>query len=217
VDVRAPSSGVTSAASSRIAEKLPAVGETDVHVAAGPAERNGLDVLLAVLRPHHAGYDRQRPVERVLGPAGGGVVADGLPRRPGRDALLTPEGLGRVHSYIVEHPFERRKTQAIVGHARDPSCPRHTKSTSYTRRMTNTEKPSPIEVWLHQGNMQITGTIVHEDETTDGLGVDSLSIRGAEREITGYFINQGYTPVGRWETTAEDRGEPVEVMRRFKV
>jgi hypothetical protein len=47
--------------------------------------------------------------------------------------------------------------------------------------------------------------------------VDSLSIRGAEREITGYFINQGYTPVGRWETTAEDRGEPVEVMRRFKV
>ena len=95
MDVRAPSSGVTSAASSSIAEKLPAVGETDVHAAAGPAERNGLDVLLAVLRPHHAGYDRHRPVERVLGPAGGGVVTDGLPRRPGRDALLMPEGLGR--------------------------------------------------------------------------------------------------------------------------
>lgn len=59
---------MTSAASSRIAEKLPAVGQTDVHVAAGPAERNDLDVLLAVLRPHHAGYDRHRPVERVLGP-----------------------------------------------------------------------------------------------------------------------------------------------------
>lgn len=86
----------------------------------------------------------------------------------------------------------------------------------------NTTKPlGPIEVWLTQINIQVTCRVVYEDESTDELSVDSLSMRGAQRELTGYFLKQGYKPVGRWEP-----GEPAtegapydgasETMRRFK-
>jgi hypothetical protein len=55
-----------------------------IHVAAGPAERFGVDMLLAVVGPNDAGHDRHRLVEGVLGHAGAGVVEDrlssGLPR-----------------------------------------------------------------------------------------------------------------------------------------
>ncbi len=79
--------------------------------------------------------------------------------------------------------------------------------------MTDT-RPSPIEVWLTKGNIQITCRMVHEDETTQEVDVDSLSMRGAQREITGYFIGQGYKPVGRWEYEDEDGDESV---RRFAI
>jgi hypothetical protein len=74
----------------------------------------------------------------------------------------------------------------------------------------------PIEVWLSQKNLQVTCMVVYEDESTTNLGVDALSIRGGEREMTGYLISQGYKPVGRWQTEEssgyDDRGE---VSRRF--
>jgi hypothetical protein len=68
----------------------------------------------------------------------------------------------------------------------------------------------PIEVWLNQTNMEIGCMIVHEDESTEAEGVEALSIRGAQREITGWLIDQGFKPAGRWETEAEG-----EVVRRF--
>jgi hypothetical protein len=37
-------------------------------------------------------------------------------------------------------------------------------------------------------------------------------MRGAEREMTGWLISQGYKPVGRWQTE-DDGGQ--EVSRRF--
>jgi len=70
----------------------------------------------------------------------------------------------------------------------------------------------PIEVWLRQRNMEVSCTVVAEDETTQNLDVDSLSMRGAEREMTGWLISQGYKPVGRWQTE-DDGGQ--EVSRRF--
>jgi hypothetical protein len=39
--------------------------------------------------------------------------------------------------------------------------------------------------------MTITCMVVNEDETSSGLDVDSLSMRGAQREITGYLIGEG--------------------------
>ena len=68
------------------------------------------------------------------------------------------------------------------------------------RYVTATE---PIEVWLRQENMKVDCTVVYEDESTDEhLVVDSLSMRGAQREITGYLIAEGYEAVGRWATEA---------------
>jgi len=69
----------------------------------------------------------------------------------------------------------------------------------------------PVEVWLRQGNMEISCMVVREDESTTGLEVESLSMRGAQRELTGYLIDQGYTPAGRWDYPEED-----EAVRQFK-
>ncbi len=85
--------------------------------------------------------------------------------------------------------------------------------------MTNTEstsEPTPIEVWLRSESLGLVCTVVRPDETTKTLDVDALSMRGAEREMTGWFIGQGYAPVGRWQTEASDGDESIEVVRTFK-
>ena len=88
--------------------------------------------------------------------------------------------------------------------------------------LNRTPLPSPIEVWLSQAKMGITCTVVLEDERTSTLDVNALSIRGAQREITGYLIDHGYTPVGSWEVEADsDNGyggkDAVETSRKFKL
>jgi hypothetical protein len=90
------------------------------------------------------------------------------------------------------------------------------------RQLNRTPLPSPIEVWLSQANMEITCTVVLEDESTSTLDVNSLSMRGAQREITGYLVAQGYSPVDRWEVEAHsDDGyggkEAVETSRKFQL
>jgi hypothetical protein len=82
--------------------------------------------------------------------------------------------------------------------------------------------PSPIEVWLSRANTEIICTVVREDESTSTHEVNSRSMRGAQREMTGYFIAHGYTPVGVWEIEADrDDGaggkEAVETSRKFKL
>lgn len=88
--------------------------------------------------------------------------------------------------------------------------------------VNRTPLPSPIEVWLSQANMEITCTVVLEDESTSTLDVNSLSMRGAQREMTGYLIAHGYTPIGDWAVEADsDNGyggkETVETSRKFKL
>ena len=70
---------------------------------------------------------------------------------------------------------------------------------------------TPIEAWLTQHNLAVSCRVVHDDETTEELSVESLTMRGAQREMTGYFIKQGYRPVGRWDS--DDQGP--ECSRRF--
>jgi hypothetical protein len=85
-------------------------------------------------------------------------------------------------------------------------------------QLYRTPLPSPIEVWLSRTNLEITCTVVLEDERTSTLDVNSRSIRGAEREITGYLIAHGYTPVGDWDAEADsDNGGTVEASRKFKL
>jgi hypothetical protein len=94
-----------------------------------------------------------------------------------------------------------------------------TSSTKHTRGMTITDRSSPIEVWLTQKNMTVTCRVVHEDESTEDLDIASLSMRGAQREITGWLLKWGYKPDGRWTTEEEDDQVdygPSETVRRFK-
>ena len=74
-------------------------------------------------------------------------------------------------------------------------------------------RKTPLEVWLRQlkAGFGIVCDVVHADESTDGFSVNSLSLRGAQREITGWLIARGYEPAGRWESS--DDGES---MRRFR-
>lgn len=83
----------------------------------------------------------------------------------------------------------------------------------------STPEGTPIEVWLSRQNMVIKCRVVRQDESTVELDVDSLSMRGAQREITGSLIRQGYAAVGRWETESyDDRvDEADETSRKFKV
>ena len=76
---------------------------------------------------------------------------------------------------------------------------------------------SPIEVWLSRPNLEIRCTIVHEDESTEELDVDSLSMRGAQREITGWLLSRGYKAVGRWEGEwVTEVGGTQETSRMFR-
>jgi hypothetical protein len=85
-----------------------------------------------------------------------------------------------------------------------------------------TTNQGPVEVWLTKKNIAVTCRVVFEDETDWEPDVDSLSMRGAQREMTAWFISQDYEPTGRWadETGDEyfgtDEGETVRTFRRKK-
>lgn len=73
-----------------------------------------------------------------------------------------------------------------------------------------------IEVWLRQEDDEVICTVVDPDESTYELDVDALSMRAAQREMTGYFIDQDYGPVGEWHVEVDGPGGPVETVRRFR-
>ena len=72
----------------------------------------------------------------------------------------------------------------------------------------------PIEVWLDQANIVVYARIKFEDGTESELHVESLSMRGAQREVTGYLIEQGYQPAERWDVRAD--GDHITAMRQFR-
>jgi hypothetical protein len=73
--------------------------------------------------------------------------------------------------------------------------------------MTILEELGPtLEVWLTLRSVTITCKIVCEDESVREYSIKSLSMRGAEREITGFLINAGYEPTDRW---SYERGQAI--------
>jgi hypothetical protein len=62
----------------------------------------------------------------------------------------------------------------------------------------------PIEVLLSRPHLEITCRIVLPDGTAIAVGVDALSLRGAQHEMTAWLAEQGYEPAGRWSTQDED-------------
>jgi hypothetical protein len=75
----------------------------------------------------------------------------------------------------------------------------------------------PIEVWLTKANIEVICRVIFEDETDYTLPVDSLSMRGAQREMTAWLIGRGYEPAGRWlYETEEGYDEGEEAFRKFR-
>jgi len=62
----------------------------------------------------------------------------------------------------------------------------------------------PIEVRLSRPQLEITCRIVLPDGTAIAVGIDALSLRGAQREMTAWLVEQGCEPVGPWSTQDED-------------
>jgi hypothetical protein len=83
---------------------------------------------------------------------------------------------------------------------------------------TKDGKSERIEVWLRRDHTGVACRVVHENESTETLDVDSLTLAGAEREVTGWFLSKGYTPVDHdWSMEiADSDGTVMESMRRFQ-
>ncbi len=73
-------------------------------------------------------------------------------------------------------------------------------------RLTNSMSGRSFECTVSQG-----------DEVIEVIDVNSLSMRGARREITGKMIKNGYTPVDHWliRTFTTDWGEGEDSIRTF--
>jgi len=54
-----------------------------------------------------------------------------------------------------------------------------------------------------------------EDESATELDADSLSMRGAQREITAWFKSHGYEPAGRREVEYSDASDGSEETYRL--
>ena len=77
---------------------------------------------------------------------------------------------------------------------------------------------SPIEVWLTEKDFGVGCRIVADTEPgITSPNIDSVSMRGAQREVSMYLAGHGYRPVGRWKTEAEnEKGNSIETSRQFK-
>jgi len=82
-----------------------------------------------------------------------------------------------------------------------------------------TGKLGPIEVWLNWTKSQMTIRVryVRDDESATDAEAESVSMRGAQREITAQMIERGYNPVGRWVSELDDiDGTSLESYRVFR-
>lgn len=76
---------------------------------------------------------------------------------------------------------------------------------------------SPVEVRLRKMRLDLTAVVAHEDEATEPLRVKSVSMRGAQREVTTLLKRLGYRPVTTWRTPAASDVGAVESQRVFRL
>ena len=81
---------------------------------------------------------------------------------------------------------------------------------------TTGQRPQALQAHLSQKNIEIQCTFVFEDESVSYQNVFSVSMRGAQREITGALVDRGYVPAGRWGDVEEDQDGYRECSRTFK-
>jgi hypothetical protein len=82
---------------------------------------------------------------------------------------------------------------------------------------TNSTKTQPLQAYLSQKHLEITCELVLEDESINTPPVHpTRNLRGAQRELTGWLVSQGYIPVGRWTEAEEDGDGYRETSRMFQ-
>lgn len=79
---------------------------------------------------------------------------------------------------------------------------------------TNVGATNVAEVWLMGAKPPISCLLVHADESTSTADLAAVSLAGAQREITGRLVGDGYKPDGPWVDI--DPAAP-ESMRIFKI
>ncbi len=60
------------------------------------------------------------------------------------------------------------------------------------------KQPSPLTVWLIDTNRGAICRVVRPDESSYEVDTESKSLLGAQQEITGFLISQGYWPADDW-------------------
>lgn len=69
-----------------------------------------------------------------------------------------------------------------------------------------------IMVYLSKPSIEVGCHIEREDTTTAQWGIESVTMRGAQREITTRLRGRGYQPAGRWVLT----GGEIECFRAYR-
>ena len=72
----------------------------------------------------------------------------------------------------------------------------------------------PIEVLLSRPHLEVTCRIVFPDGTAIAVGVDALSLRAAQREMTAWLLERGYEPAGQWSSQHEAARRAARTFRR---
>jgi len=72
----------------------------------------------------------------------------------------------------------------------------------------------PVEVLLSRPLLEVTCRILFPNGTAIAVGVDALSLRGAQHEMTAWLIEQGYEPAGDWSTRNENDRRAARTFRR---
>jgi hypothetical protein len=163
--------------------------------------------------------DTARPAAHTLGNCSG-YVQQLLSGYPGSLVML-----GRL-SRTAGHPAMPGKS--LRSHPADPDSPAPAGRSARclipgttarvlrdARDVTSVETTTkPIEVRLSRPHLEVSCRILFPDGTAVAVGVDALSIRGAQHEMTAWLIEQGYEPAGCWSTQDENDRQAARTFRR---
>jgi hypothetical protein len=82
------------------------------------------------------------------------------------------------------------------------------------------DNTSPVEVWLTKKDIAVGAVIYADDVVLWQDDTDSISMRGAQREMTAWLISAGYEPLDRWRVEYSNGGgkydAAIETVRTFR-
>lgn len=61
-----------------------------------------------------------------------------------------------------------------------------------------------IKVWVIQNRFHITAFEETESGRRSEINVQSINLRGAQRELTSWYKSVGWGPIGRWTATGSE-------------